>query len=736
MTTTSSPVSAGRADRLVAHALRDNPVLESLGDADLDELVAHLECITFEPGEAVIHEGQFDRSTYFVLEGTACILRGGVDLGTLERGAHFGELELIATRARAASIVAVTSLSLARLTHERYQVLSESRPRLALKLLQTFLHGLGDRLLEITESYGRMLGERAAPRRTGIEVRVCRKPTPVRTGTMVGELLPRQVDGRPVVAGLVDRKATSLLTRLTSDCDLEPLTTATEEGIRIYRKSQALLLLEAAYRQHPELSVAMSHSVGFAQRVVIGGSPAQRLGDLARELEAGMHELVAAREPLRQEWWTGDEAQEHFTQAGWHDAAALLNTWRDAAVPLVTYGKVYALNTGPLLPDAGQVGGFQVLADQGGLLLIHGPQATSRFTQSTQRGRKSIPPADPQTVIAREALAVSRQTSGMTYRQELWLDTLGVTSAGAFNDACIRGHVTEIIEVSEGFQEKRITRIADDVSSRRDSARAVCIAGPSCAGKTTFIKRLKTQLQVNGVRPVTLSLDDYYVDREVNPRDENGEYDYEAVEALQLDLLQDHVPRLLRGETVTTARYDFAAGRSLPTGGRRITLRPTDVLMLEGIHGLNPRLLPSIPEREIYRIFVCPLVQLPLDRLTRVHASDVRLLRRIIRDRHSRGTNAAQNIMRWPSVRAGERKHIFPFQHNANAVFDSSLIYELAVLKVFAERYLLEVPQSHPAYTTAFRLLQLVDRFVAIYPDHVPPTSILREFIGGSRFEY
>jgi uridine kinase len=146
--------------------------------------------------------------------------------------------------------------------------------------------------------------------------------------------------------------------------------------------------------------------------------------------------------------------------------------------------------------------------------------------------------------------------------------------------------------------------------------------------------------------------------------------------------------------------------------------------------------LPSIPEREIYRIFVCPLVQLPLDRLTRVHASDVRLLRRIIRDRHSRGTNAAQNIMRWPSVRAGERKHIFPFQHNANAVFDSSLIYELAVLKVFAERYLLEVPQSHPAYTTAFRLLQLVDRFVAIYPDHVPPTSILREFIGGSRFEY
>ena len=235
---------------------------------------------------------------------------------------------------------------------------------------------------------------------------------------------------------------------------------------------------------------------------------------------------------------------------------------------------------------------------------------------------------------------------------------------------------------------------------------------------------------------LALSPDDYYVDREDTPKDDKGEYDYEAFEALRTDLLADHFRRLLSGETVKTAHYDFSTGTSHPTGGPDIHLGPKDILMLEGIHGLNPRLLDGIPEQSAFRIFACPLAQLPFDRLTRVHASDVRLLRRIVRDRHSRGYTAAANILRWTSVRDGERKHIFPFQHHADEVFDSSLIYELSVLKVFAERYLLEVPQSHPAYTTAFRLLALLDRFVTIYPDHVPPTSILREFIGGSYFKY
>jgi uridine kinase len=227
------------------------------------------------------------------------------------------------------------------------------------------------------------------------------------------------------------------------------------------------------------------------------------------------------------------------------------------------------------------------------------------------------------------------------------------------------------------------------------------------------------------------------VDREKTPRDAGGDWDFEALEALDLALLQEHVRRILAGEAIKTAHYDFRTGKSSPDGGPLIQLGPGDVLMLEGIHGLNPRLLGAIPRSgELYRIFIHPATTLPFDRLTRVSATDLRLLRRIVRDRHRRGYSSASNILRWPSVQAGEREHIFPHQHEADAVFDTALIYEPAVLKVYAERYLLEVPQDHPAYTTAHRLRHLVDRFVSIYPDHVPPTSLIREFIGGSGFEY
>jgi uridine kinase len=314
---------------------------------------------------------------------------------------------------------------------------------------------------------------------------------------------------------------------------------------------------------------------------------------------------------------------------------------------------------------------------------------------------------------------------------------MDVSSVGAFNELCISGQVSQLIRVAEGFQEKRIGQIADAIAAARDRIRIISIAGPSSSGKTTFIKRLTVQLQIDGVNPVGISVDDYYVDRERTPKAPNGDWDFEALEAIDLALLQDHVRRLLGGETVKTARYDFLTGTSHPEGGPEIALLPGDALMLEGIHGLNPRLLGSIPgPGELFRIFIHPATTLPFDRLTRVSATDLRLLRRIVRDRHQRGYKAADNILRWPSVQTGEREHIFPYQLEADAIFDSALIYEPAVLKVYAERYLLEVPQSHPAYPTAHRLRYLVDRFVSIYPDHVPPTSLLREFIGGSGFEY
>jgi uridine kinase len=379
---------------------------------------------------------------------------------------------------------------------------------------------------------------------------------------------------------------------------------------------------------------------------------------------------------------------------------------------------------GPLLPSTGKLQGFRLLPRDGGGLALELGRLDPR-TNGAVAARPARAPEPPRPFI------------DMPEEHQRWLAAMGVTSVGAFNEFCISGQVSQLIRVAEGFHEKRISQIADQIAAARDRIRVISIAGPSSSGKTTFIKRLTVQLQIDGVNPVGLSLDDYYVDREKTPRASSGEWDFESLEALELALLQEHVSRLLGGEAVTTARYDFLTGRSHPAGGPTLRLRPGDVLLLEGIHGLNPRLLGAIPaEGALYRVFTHPATTLPFDRLSRVSATDLRLLRRIVRDRHQRGYGAADNILRWASVQAGEREHIYPYQGEADAIFDSSLIYEPAVLKVFAERYLLEVPPDHPAYPTAHRLRYLVDRFVSIYPDHVPPTSLVREFIGGSGFEF
>jgi uridine kinase len=507
----------------------------------------------------------------------------------------------------------------------------------------------------------------------------------------------------------------SLTTPITSECSLGALTTAHWEGQRVHRQSVALLAIEAASRLEPEVVLEMGPSIGFAQRISVSDPAKRPLSRLAGELELAMHGLVASNAPLLEEWWTVDEAREYFRRKE-SPAAELLDTWRDPAVALVSYGTRYALLTGPLLPDTGGLGGFHVAAGEDVLLLAYGseaaalPLASSMFPALPMEAGESKSPRSTSVVeeseiayVERHARRASTHVANVMLGQERWLEALGITSVGALNHACVSGEISQLIRVSEGFHEKRIGAIADEVRDRRKDLRVICIAGPSSSGKTTFIQRLEVQLQVNGIKPIRLSLDDYYLDRERAPRDATGQCDYEALGALDLHLLGEHLKALLDGHTVETARFDFASGKSDPRGGKEMQLKSDQVLLLEGIHGLNPRLLETVPGERIFRIFSCPLAELPFDALTRVHASDVRLLRRIVRDRHSRGTNAAETILRWPSVRAGERRNIFPFQHHADAVFDSALAYELNVLRVYAERYLLEVPQNQPAYTTAFR---------------------------------
>jgi uridine kinase len=682
----------------------------------IDALTARLTCVAYPEDAVVVQEGGRDRTLYLVLEGEAEARRGGVLVARMLPGEYFGELGLLVEAPRAATVTATAPLLVATLALDAYRALAAAHPAVALRLTERFVAGLRTRLTDVSDSLGALLRERSLPRRARVQVAVHGHKREVATGVAVGALLPAAIGDLPVVAALLDRRPVSLGERVTSPCAVEAVTTATADGERIHRRGVALLLLEAARRVDPTVELAFGHSLGFGQRVRVRGRIKDELPALAARLEAELAELVAADLPVREELWYVDEAREYFTDAGWPEVSALLEAWLTPLVPVSTFGQVHALALDPVGPSAGALGGARVLPEDGELLLVYPPASAARPVDDAE--------------LRRTRAILQRMTSV----QERWLDALGVDSVGAFNRLCVGGKVSDLIRVAEGYHERRVSEIADQI--RHSGARLVAIAGPSSSGKTTFIKRLRTQLQVLGATPYELSLDDYYVDRERTPRDASGEYDFEAFDALEVDLLTDHLGRLCAGEEVELPRYDFRRGASVRKTGRTVQLGAHDVLLAEGIHGLNPRLAELVPSGAAFAVFVCPLTQLPFDRLSRVHTSDVRLLRRIVRDRHGRGHDAASSIARWPSVRAGERRHIFPYQHRADAVFDTSLIYELSVLKVYAQRYLLEVPTSHPSYTMAYRLQQLLERFVPIYPDHVPPTSIVREFIGASGFEY
>ena len=657
---------------------------------------------------------------YLILSGEACLRREQLALRRLGPGDHFGVLAFFEVADRPEAVTFELPTALLRISPGCFDLLAAREPAVALGIAAALGASLAREMAHRTSEAVLFLQGRSLPRKASVTVHLGDGDLTVATGTTVRELLPREIDGAMVVAGLLGQKPVSLSTPVFLDTALAPLTIRHWEGRQIYANTLGLVLLEAAGRVAPHLPIRMGPSRGTHQVVQVGDG-GNDLAGLARRLTAEMERVCASDAPIRLEQWPTDEAAHHFRERGWDDAAKLLRTTRLATHRLVSCGELYALSMGPLLPSTGMLSGFRLTPGDEGLALELGEQDP----------RLGAAPATPRARARRGG------DGGMVIDHQHWLAAMGVTSVGAFNELCINGQVTQLIRIAEGFQEKRIGRIADRIAAARDRIRIIAIAGPSSSGKTTFIKRLTVQLQIDGVNPVGLSLDDYYVDRVKTPRDASGGYDFEALEALDLARLQADVARLLAGEAVKSPRYDFKTGTSQAEGGPTVTLRPGDVLMLEGIHGLNPRLLGEVPgEGTLFRVFIHPATTLPFDRLTRVSATDLRLLRRIIRDRHQRGYSAADNIQRWPSVQAGERLHIFPHQVEADAVFDTSLVYEPAVLKVYAERYLLEVPPDHAAYPTALRLRHLVDRFVSIYPDHVPPTSLMREFIGGSGFEY
>ena len=712
-------------------AVHEARLREGLRGAGLhaDDIEALAPAFTFrrvEGGENAYTAGEPSAVVGLLVEGGVELQFSGLVFSRVGPGAVLDSMGALSPGSR--RVVTCRALEPCTLAELSFGAMAEIEARAPGPLLHlhrvlsaAFVDELAHRLRDRPSALDQLLlPEPALERHHSVRVRVGEDVHEVPTGVRVGDLLPQMQDDDRVVAATIDTYVSSLGTPITSACSVRPVTTGTVEGRYVVRRSLGLLALEALGAVSPDTTALVERSIGFGILLAVPG--AEDVQRVAADAAAHMQQLVEARAELREEWWTVPEASARMEAQGWNLAAELLDYWPQRAAPLVAYGELYAIAAGPMLPDAGALAGFRLFARDGHLVLIPPPHGRESLEVSV---------ADPDAERAWDASAAvtADHITRMTAASQRWLATLGVESVAGLNRACVDGSIHDLIRVAEGSHERRVTRIADAIADR--GVHIACLAGPSSSGKTTTLARLRVQLQVAGITPIGVSLDDYYVDREKTPRDQRGEYDFESFEALRTELLQDHLNRLVAGEEVTMARFDFVEGKSHPEGGQRLQLRERDLLILEGIHGLNPRLLDSLPSGEVFRIYVCPQAMLPFDRLTSFSATDLRLIRRTVRDRRHRGTSAADSIARWGSVRRGERRHIFPFQHLADEMFDTSLVYEPAVLRVFAGRTLLEVPQEHPSYPTAFRLLQLLNHFVAIHPDAVPPTSLLHEFISG-----
>ena len=517
----------------------------------------------------------------------------------------------------------------------------------------------------------------------------------------------------PIVAALVDGRLRELPTPVTEDCQVEPVRTSDSDGVRIYRRSLAFLLMTAAGEVFPGAEVSIEHSastVGGYFCEVQGHAPFTQLE--LWQIEARMREIVAADLPIHRTPLPIPEAMALFRERGEEEKVRLMAHRQKDSVVLYTLRGRTDYFQGYMVPSTGVLGHFALHAFPPGFLI--------QFPHQSR-------PTELAPITPYPKLFQVYEEAGH------WLERLGIRSTGTLNDAVAAGRLPEVSLVAEALHEARIAQIASDIASKGDRIKVVLIAGPSSSGKTTFSKRLAVQLLANGRRPFPVGLDDYFVDRDKTPRLPNGQFDYECLQAVDVALFNEHLLTLMAGKTTQLPRYSFKTG--MREAGLTVTLGTDAIIIVEGIHGLNPALVPHLPPECVYRIYVSALTQLNLDRHNRVSTTDCRLIRRIVRDAATRGYNATQTLQRWDAVTHGEKVHIFPFQENSDAIFNSALVHELAVLRPFAEPLLLQVRHDTPEYVQANRLLSFLQWFLPASPDPVPDNSILREFIGGSILE-
>jgi uridine kinase len=521
--------------------------------------------------------------------------------------------------------------------------------------------------------------------------------------------LPEWSRHDPILGAIVNDELRELTYPIELDARARPVKMSDSDGSRIYRRSVTFLLEAAFEDMFPTADVAIEHALssGGFYCSVVNRSPLSK--DELAALEAHMKELVKANLPFEGTTVPLQEAIAYFEQKHQDEKVQLLKYRNKNTLVLYRLRDRRDYHHGYMVPSTGYLRWFALTPLAGGFAL--------RFP------RRHAPSELPPLPDSKKLLATFREYNS-------WLVRLGIETVGALNDAIQANRASELVLISEALHEHRIAEIASLVMERSREARIVLIAGPSSSGKTTFSKRLAVQLLAQGISPFPLELDNYFLPREQTPKDEKGEYAFEALEALDTSRLQADLQRLVAGEEVQLPKFDFRAGRSEP--GQVVRLDKEQLVILEGIHGLNPRLLPAIPHEQTTRIYVSCLTQLNLDRQNRIPTTDTRLLRRIIRDARDRGYNAQETIGRWESVRRGEKRHIFPYQENADVIFNSALAYELSAIRLMAEPLLRQVVFGTQEYVEARRLLSFLAWFLPIGEDLVPDNSILREFIGGS----
>lgn len=514
------------------------------------------------------------------------------------------------------------------------------------------------------------------------------------------------------VSAKVNNKVEGMHYRVYNNKDIEFLDMRTSSGSRAYTRTLFFVLCKAVQDLYPGHDVVIDIPVsnGFYVDVRLERDVTVDDVDCIRKR---MQEIVDARMPIRRYMVPTEDAIALFEEKGDVEKVKLLRTSGSLYTTYYKIGEFVDFYYGTLLTNTSQLYLFGLEKYYDGMLLrIPSLQNPDELGEVTRQ--------DKMFEIFKE--------------HHHWQDIIGIRTVGDFNAAVDAGHATDIINISEALQEKKIAQIAEQIAAR-PGVKLVLLAGPSSSGKTTSCKRLSIQLAVNGLKPLQISLDDYFVDRERTPKDENGEYDYESIYALDLQKINDQFNALFRGEEVELPKYDFQSGKSKKSG-QRLKMNDNNVLVVEGIHALNPELTAQIPNEQIFRVYASALTTILLDNHNYIPTTDNRLLRRIIRDYKYRGVSAQDTIHRWPSVRAGENKWIFPFQENADAMLNTAMLYELAVLKMQAEPLLEQVPENCDEYAEAYRLLKFLKYFKGIPFNNLPPTSLLREFLGGSSFHY